>query len=134
MQNTMTPKKISNRTKESFGDKIFLIIAYGILLALAFCCLYPLYFTVIASISDAYNVYRGEVFLLPKGFTFEAYTLEKEASGVPVIGDDQLPHYPMTPEDFTAILRDCKAMGANLLGGCCGTDPAFIAGLRDTLM
>ena len=75
MQNTMTPKKISNRTKESFGDKIFLIIAYGILLTLAFCCLYPLYFTVIASISDAYNVYRGEVFLLPRGFTFEAYTL-----------------------------------------------------------
>ena len=58
----------------------------------------------------------------------------KPNAGVPVIGDDQLPHYPMTPEDFTAILRDCKAMGANLLGGCCGTDPAFIAGLRDTLM
>ena len=58
----------------------------------------------------------------------------KPNAGVPVIGEDQLPHYPMTPEDFTAILRDCKAMGANLLGGCCGTDPAFIAGLRDTLM
>ena len=58
----------------------------------------------------------------------------KPNAGVPVIGDDQLPHYPMTPEDFTAILRDCKAMGANLLGGCCGTDPAFIAGLRDALM
>ena len=58
----------------------------------------------------------------------------KPNAGVPVIGDDQLPHYPMTPEDFTAILRDCKAMGANLLGGCCGTDPAFIAGLRNALM
>ena len=58
----------------------------------------------------------------------------KPNAGVPVIGEDQLPHYPMTPEDFTAILRDCKAMGANLLGGCCGTDPAFIAGLRNALM
>ena len=75
MQNTLTQKKVSNRTKESFGDMIFLIIAYGILLALAFCCLYPLYFTVIASVSDAYNVYRGEVFLLPQGFTLEAYSL-----------------------------------------------------------
>ena len=75
MQNTVTQKKISNRTKESFTDKIFLVVAYTILLTLAFCCLYPLYFTVIASVSDAYNVYRGEVFLLPKGFTVEAYTL-----------------------------------------------------------
>ena len=72
MQNTLTHKKISNRTKESFTDKIFLVVAYTILLTLAFCCLYPLYFTVIASVSDAYNVYRGEVFLLPKGFTVEA--------------------------------------------------------------
>ena len=75
MQNTVTQKKISNRTKESFTDKIFLVVAYTILLTLAFCCLYPLYFTVIASVSDAYNVYRGEVFLLPKGFTLEAYSL-----------------------------------------------------------
>ena len=75
MENTLLRRKRSNRTKESFGDMVFLVIAYGILLLFAFCCLYPLYFTVIASVSDAYNVYRGEVFLLPKGFTLEAYTL-----------------------------------------------------------
>ena len=75
MQNTLIHKKRNNRTKESFGDMVFLVIAYGILILFAFCCLYPLYFTVIASVSDAYNVYRGEVFLLPKGFTLEAYTL-----------------------------------------------------------
>ena len=73
MQNTLIHKKISNRTKESFGDMVFLVIAYSILILLAFCCMYPLYFTVIASVSDAYNVYRSEVFLLPKEFNFNAY-------------------------------------------------------------
>ena len=53
MENTLLHKKRNNRTKESFGDMVFLVIAYGILLLFAFCCLYPLYFTVIASISDA---------------------------------------------------------------------------------
>jgi len=58
----------------------------------------------------------------------------KPNAGVPVIGADQLPHYGMRPEDFTAILLDCKAMGANLLGGCCGTDPEFIALLRKAII
>ena len=35
MQNTLTHKKISNRTKESFGDMVFLVIAYSILILLA---------------------------------------------------------------------------------------------------
>ncbi len=35
--------------------------------------LYPLYFTVIVSVSDLNEVGLGHVFLLPKGFTLEAY-------------------------------------------------------------
>lgn len=58
----------------------------------------------------------------------------KPNAGVPVIGPDQLPHYPMGPEDFTAILSDCRAMGAQLLGGCCGTDPDFIASIRRAVL
>ena len=54
----------------------------------------------------------------------------KPNAGMPVIGDDQLPHYPMKPEEFTEILLQCNAMGANILGGCCGTNPEFIAMLR----
>ena len=53
----------------------------------------------------------------------------KPNAGIPVIGDDQLPHYPMLPREFGSILKDCRAMGASLLGGCCGTDPDFIAEL-----
>ena len=50
----------------------------------------------------------------------------KPNAGVPTIGTDNLPHYPMQPQEFATILADCKAMGAQLLGGCCGTDPSFI--------
>ena len=54
----------------------------------------------------------------------------KPNAGMPVIGEDQLPHYPMQPDEFTKILLDCKAAGANILGGCCGTNPEFIRHLR----
>ena len=58
----------------------------------------------------------------------------KPNAGIPVIGDDKLPHYPMDPEEFSDILADCHAMGASLLGGCCGTDPAFIARMRSKII
>lgn len=50
----------------------------------------------------------------------------KPNAGNPVIGSDNLPHYPMSPAEFAAIQRDCHAMGASILGGCCGTTPEFI--------
>lgn len=58
----------------------------------------------------------------------------KPNAGIPVIGEDQLPHYPMQPEEFAEILQDCRSMGASILGGCCGTDPTFIARLRAAIM
>lgn len=57
----------------------------------------------------------------------------KPNAGIPVIGSDNLPHYPMEPEEFAGILADCRQMGASILGGCCGTDPRFIAALKRTL-
>lgn len=56
----------------------------------------------------------------------------KPNAGIPVIGPDNLPHYPMEPEEFAGILADCAQMGASILGGCCGTDPRFIAALKHT--
>lgn len=50
----------------------------------------------------------------------------KPNAGIPVIGMDGLPHYPMLPEEFAEILLSCRQMGAALLGGCCGTTPAHI--------
>ena len=57
----------------------------------------------------------------------------KPNAGIPVIGPDNLPHYPMEPEEFAGILADCRQMGASILGGCCGTAPRFIAALKRTL-
>lgn len=57
----------------------------------------------------------------------------KPNAGNPVIGEDNLPHYPMNPEDFAAIIADCKNAGATILGGCCGTTPAHIAAVKKAL-
>lgn len=57
----------------------------------------------------------------------------KPNAGIPVIGPDNLPHYPMEPEEFAGILADCAQMGASILGGCCGTDPRFIAAVKHAL-
>lgn len=54
----------------------------------------------------------------------------KPNAGNPVIGEDNLPHYPMLPEEFAKIMKDCVASGATLLGGCCGTSPEYIAALK----
>ena len=57
----------------------------------------------------------------------------KPNAGIPVIGEDQLPHYPMGAEEFSEIVKDCISMGASLVGGCCGTTPEHIAALKDIL-
>lgn len=57
----------------------------------------------------------------------------KPNAGIPTIGQDQLPHYPMMPAEFAEISVDCHAMGASLLGGCCGTAPEFIAALKQKI-
>lgn len=54
----------------------------------------------------------------------------KPNAGIPVIKEDNLPHYPMEPAEFAAICADCAAMGATLIGGCCGTTPDHIAALK----
>ena len=55
----------------------------------------------------------------------------KPNAGVPVIGADGIPVYPQTPEEFAAIVKNCHENGANILGGCCGTAPEFIAALKN---
>lgn len=55
----------------------------------------------------------------------------KPNAGTPVIGEDNLPHYPMEPDEFAEIVRQCRDIGATLLGGCCGTTPEHIAALSN---
>lgn len=57
-------------------------------------------------------------------------TLCKPNAGNPIINQEGKAEYPMGPEEYAGILRQCAANGAALLGGCCGTDPRFIAALK----
>jgi 5-methyltetrahydrofolate--homocysteine methyltransferase len=41
--------------------------------------------------------------------------------------------YKQTADEFVADMQAIAALGANVVGGCCGTDPEFIAKLRDGL-
>ena len=57
----------------------------------------------------------------------------KPNAGVPVIGAEGIPVYPMGAEEFGKIIKDCVAMGASVLGGCCGTSPEFIRAVKEKL-
>lgn len=63
----------------------------------------------------------------------KAPILCKPNAGNPVIGDDNLAHYPMGPGEFSEIVSDCIAMGAAIVGGCCGTTPEHIAAVKSKL-
>ncbi|WP_223830039.1 carbohydrate ABC transporter permease [Paenibacillus arenilitoris] len=55
-------------------DKVFDAIVYAIAAVIIVIVLYPLLYIVGASFSDPARVISGEVWLLPKGFTMDAYT------------------------------------------------------------
>ncbi len=57
----------------------------------------------------------------------------KPNAGDPVIGEDGLAHYPMGPEEFAGILKDCAGSGAAILGGCCGTTPEHIRAVSNAV-
>ena len=55
------------------GDRAFDAGIYLICGAIALICLYPLYLVLINSFSDPFAVARGEVVILPKGLSMDAY-------------------------------------------------------------
>ncbi|WP_072446209.1 carbohydrate ABC transporter permease [Blautia sp. Marseille-P3201T] len=59
--------------KMSKSDRLFLFIVYTTVALISVMILYPLWFVIIASISDPNLVATGEVLLLPKGITFEGF-------------------------------------------------------------
>lgn len=66
-------RKNSRKIKESRGDRIFGITVYAIVIFLVLLCAYPLYLVVINSFSDPALVARGQIYIIPKGFTLDAY-------------------------------------------------------------
>lgn len=68
----MKENKTSRKTtglSEKASDIILVALCCVILLIVA----YPLYYVLIASVSNPYDVYAGKTFLFPSGFTLEGY-------------------------------------------------------------
>ena len=57
----------------------------------------------------------------------------KPNAGNPTINAQGIAEYSLNPEEFAAFALQCRENGAQLLGGCCGTDPEFIAAVRRTV-
>lgn len=72
-QRALERKKRRGPYKDSVGDTIFYVIDWVVLLLLALLIVYPLYFIIIASISDPDAIFNGEVYLLPIKVTLEGY-------------------------------------------------------------
>ena len=56
--------------------------------------------------------------------------LVKPNAGMPVISDQGEAVYPMQAEDFANFMLPLIDAGADIVGGCCGTTPEFIAELH----
>ena len=61
------------KVKRKAGDKIFYILNTIFLILLAVIVIYPIYFIIIASISDADAVLAGKVVLYPVGINFDGF-------------------------------------------------------------
>ena len=62
-----------NKTSHGLSDRTSDIILVVITAIVLFVVAYPLYYVLIASFSNPYDVYAGKTFLLPSQFTLEGY-------------------------------------------------------------
>ena len=56
-----------------FSEKTSDIILVAVCAVVLFLVAYPLYYVLIASVSDPYDVFAGKTFLLPSQFTLDGY-------------------------------------------------------------
>lgn len=71
---TVKNLKKQNKIKESKTDYVYYVFCWLILAILAVIIIYPLWYIVIASVSDPDAVMTGEVWLYPVKMTFSGYT------------------------------------------------------------
>ena len=64
---------IKKRVGKTRGDRIFDAILYTLAVLMVIIALYPMYFIIIASISDPNLVAQGEILFLPRRMTLEGY-------------------------------------------------------------
>ncbi len=63
--------------------------------------------------------------------TKEIPIIAKPNAGLPFLDENGTTCYNMDEEEFVEEMKLLTAVGATVLGGCCGTDPEFIRGLQD---
>jgi 5-methyltetrahydrofolate--homocysteine methyltransferase len=54
-------------------------------------------------------------------------------AGQPVLGSDGRVGYSQGLEDYVRFVPDLIRAGANIVGGCCGTNPAFIKAMAESI-
>ena len=59
--------------------------------------------------------------------------IAKPNAGMPTIDGNGTTVYHMTPEDFARHMKVLTENGASIIGGCCGTSPAFIKAMHDII-
>ena len=64
-----------NKIKKMKSDRVFDVIIYALATIMIILALYPMYFIVIASISDPNLVAKGDIVLIPKGVTLGGYKM-----------------------------------------------------------
>lgn len=57
--------------------------------------------------------------------------IAKPNAGMPYLDEEGNTQYHMEPDEFTEEMQLLTEAGATILGGCCGTTPAFIRQLRE---
>lgn len=65
--------KKKNKIKDSKSDIVYYVVSGIILAILAIIVIYPIYFIIIASVSDPDAIMNGEVYLAPVKITFSGY-------------------------------------------------------------
>jgi putative aldouronate transport system permease protein len=68
--------------RKSTSDAVFDVLNYTMLTLGMLAVLYPLYFVVVASLSDPNAIYAGDVWLYPKGFTLDGYERIFQDAGI----------------------------------------------------
>ena len=69
----MVSTKKKNKIQESFGERMYSFVVYALLTVLCLLIVIPLLHIISGSFSDPMSLLRGEVGLLPKGFTTSMY-------------------------------------------------------------
>jgi putative aldouronate transport system permease protein len=69
----MVTRSVDRFRNQTLGEKFFSVFVYSYTALTFFIVAYPLYFIVIASVSDPSAVASGQVWLFPRGFNLEGY-------------------------------------------------------------